>query len=454
VTGPPPGPADPADDPRRGDNGPVSELPDFRVTLDRAGRGEPGHPTRSDIQLLSPELYADPDERFAWMRTNAPVYWDDATGIWGLASHEAVRYAAKHWQTFCSGQGSRPDSSVPSMINMDAPQHSFRRGIVKDGFTVRRVDAHEPYLRAKVGELLDAAADMGECDLVSDIATPLPMFMIGTLMGLPESDHAQLLHWSDLFAAGDVELLPQIEEAVLEWNDYILAHAREVRGRGNDDLISLMCDAERDGQRLTDVDLMFESMLVLVGGDETTRHVISAGAEALLRHPDQLALLRADPDLIPTAVEEMLRWSTPVKNMNRTATRDVELFGQQLQEGDRMLLLYPSANRDEAVFDDPYRFDVRRDPNPHVAFGAYGRHHCLGAPLARLELKVLFEELLDRFDEIELVDPDRPARQRRGNFVVGLETLPVRLGARGQTSFSASRATTATGSHTDENGGA
>src|SRR3954451_4344027 len=402
---------------------------DFGVQLDRAGRGAAGHPNRADIALPSPELYADPDDRFAWMRGNAPVYWDDATGIWGLASHEAERVAAKEWQTFCSGKGSRPDSSVPSMINMDFPQHSFRRGIVKDGFTVRRVDAYEPYLRAKVGELLDAVADRGECDLVADIATPLPMYMIGNLMGLPEADHDQLLHWSDLFAAGDEELVPQIEQAVVEWNDYILAHARRVRGRGNDDLISLMCDAERDGQRLSDVDLMFESMLVLVGGDETTRHVISAGVDALLRHPDQLALVQADPALIPTAVEEMLRWATPVKNMNRTATCDVELCGQQIRAGDRMLLLYPSANRDEAVFADPYRFDVRRDPNPHVAFGAYGRHHCLGAPLARLELRILFEELLAQFDVIELVDPDSPAQLRRGTFVVGIESLKVKLRA-------------------------
>jgi cytochrome P450 family 142 subfamily A polypeptide 1 len=315
------------------------------------------------------------------------------------------------------------------MINMDAPEHSFRRGIIKDGFTVVRVNDNEPYLRAKVGQLLDAVAGQDVCDLVADIATPLPMYMIGHLMGLPEADHDQLLHWSDLFAAGDATLADQIVAAIGEWNAYILDHAAQVRGRGNSDLISLMCDAERDGRRLSDVDLMFESMLVLVGGDETTRHVISAGVDALLRHPDQLALLRDDPTLIPSAVEEMLRWATPVKNMNRTATRDVELCGQQIREGDRMLLLYPSANRDEAVFADPYRFDVRRDPNPHVAFGAYGRHHCLGAPLARLELRILFEELLARFSSIELVDPDEPAHLRRGNFVVGIESLKVKLRA-------------------------
>ena len=406
---------------------PMSELDPFRVILDRAGRGEAGHPTRDDIRLLSPDFYVEPDERFAWMRANAPVYWDDATGIWGLASHDAVRIAAKDWQTFCSGQGSRPDSSVPSMINMDAPEHSFRRGIVKDGFTVQRVKDNEPYLRRKVGELIDSVAGRGECDIVRDIATPLPMYMIGTLMGLPEADHGQLLHWSDLFAAGDDAVRDDVVQAVVEWNDYILAHAATVRDRGNTDLISLMCDAERDGKRLNDTDLMFESMLVLVGGDETTRHVISAGMDALLRHPDQLELVRRDPSLIPSAVEEMLRWATPVKNMNRTATRDVELCGQQIRDGDRMLLLYPSANRDEAVFDDPQRFDVRRDPNPHVAFGAYGRHHCLGAPLARLELRVLFEELLARFDDIELADPEATPPQRRGNFVVGIEELPVRF---------------------------
>ncbi|MEO5900676.1 MAG: hypothetical protein ABIR68_11195, partial [Ilumatobacteraceae bacterium] len=220
-----------------------NDIDDFRISLDRAGRGPAGHPTRDDILLLAPEFYEEPDERFAWMRTNAPVYWDDRTGIWGLASHEAVRIAAKNWTTFCSGQGSRPDSSVPSMINMDAPEHSFRRGIVKAGFTVRRVDDHEPYLRAKVGELIDAVAGRGECDLVRDIATPLPMYMIGQMMGLPAADHDMLLHWSDLFAAGGEENRAAVEVAVREWFAYILDHAGKVRGRNGEDLISLMCDA-------------------------------------------------------------------------------------------------------------------------------------------------------------------------------------------------------------------
>jgi cytochrome P450 family 142 subfamily A polypeptide 1 len=168
-------------------------------------------------------------------------------------------------------------------------------------------------------------------------------------------------------------------------------------------------------------------MLVLVGGDETTRHVISGGLEALLRNPDQLERLRRDPSLMKSAVEEMLRWVTPIQNMNRTAMRDVELGGQRIQEGDRMLLLYPSANRDASVFEEPDRFRIDRQPNDHLAFGGYGRHHCLGAQLARLELRVLFEELLARFEEIDLADPETALPRRRGNFVLGLEAMPIRF---------------------------
>ena len=172
-------------------------------------------------------------------------------------------------------------------------------------------------------------------------------------------------------------------------------------------------------------------MLVLVGGDETTRHVISGGLEALLRNPEQLQQLRDDPAKLPRAIEEMLRWSTPIKNMNRTAMRDIELGGQKIREGDRLLLLYPSGNRDAAVFEEPYRFDIDRDPNEHIAFGGYGRHHCLGAQLARLELRVLFEEVLARLGRLRLTDPAAEVKQRRGNFVLGIESLPVEFEARG-----------------------
>ena len=402
------------------------DQPDYRVPLDRGGRGPAGHPERDDIRLLAEDFWAEPEERWAWMRANAPVYWDDDEGIWGLASHEHVSTASRDWQTFCSGQGSRPESSVPSMINMDGDEHSFRRGIVKRGFTVRRVQDHEPFLRATVARLLHGICERGSCDVVAEVATPLPMAMIGRLMGLPEEDHGQLLHWSDLFATGGPEVRAEVEEAVRDWVTYIMRIVDDRRSAGPaDDLISLVVHASDGGRSLTDADLIFETMLILVGGDETTRHVVSGGLEALLRHPGQLALVHEDRSLLPSAVEEMLRWVTPVKNMNRTATHDVELGGMHIREGDRVLLLYPSANRDEAVFADPERFDVRRDPNPHVAFGAFGRHHCLGAQLARLELRVLFEELLDRLPDIRLAEPEAPRRERRGNFVLGLESLPV-----------------------------
>ena len=200
--------------------------------------------------------------------------------------------------------------------------------------------------------------------------------------------------------------------------------SRRGAAASGDDLVSLVVNADDEQGPLTDVDLVFETMLVLVGGDETTRHVISGGVEALLRHPDQLARLRAEPALLPSAIEEMLRWVSPIRNMNRTATADVEVHGQRVREGERILLLYPSANRDDAVFADPDQFDIARTPNDHVAFGAFGRHHCLGAPLARLELRVLFEELLVRLEDLELAESgDLP--RRRGNFVLGLERVPV-----------------------------
>ncbi|WP_205528815.1 cytochrome P450 [Desertimonas flava] len=409
----------------------------FVVTFDRAGTRTPSHPTRPEIELLSPDFYgARFDELTVWMRAEAPMYWDDSVGIWGAAAYEDVKRLSREWRTFCSGQGSRPESSVPSMINMDPPEHTRRRRMVSAGFTLRRVQDHEPYLRDRVTRLIDSVIERGECDVVADIATPLPMYMIGELMGLPEADHAQLLHWSDLFATGGSEIGEQVVEAVRAYSDYILAKVAERRGGTAEDLVSLVVNADDEQGPLSDVDLVFETMLVLVGGDETTRHVISGGVAALLRHPDQLERLRDEPQLLPGAIEEMLRWVTPIRNMNRTATVDVEVNGQQVRAGDRILLLYPSANRDESVFEDPYRFDITRSPNDHVSFGAFGRHHCLGAPLARLELRVLFEELIARLDDLELATANDLPR-RRGNFVLGLEALPVRFrpGARRATAI-------------------
>jgi len=409
-------------------------LPDrerYEVVLDRAGTRTPEHPVHEDIRLLSPDFYARIDELGSWMRDHAPVYWDDATGIWGIARHADIMHVSKHWRDFGSGKGSRPDNITPMMINFDPPEHVQRRGIISAGFTPRRVAEHEPFLRRKVGDLIDAVSERGECDFVRDIATPLPMYMIGELMGLPEADHEMLLHWSDLFATGGEEIREEVGPAIEAWAEYVSKWIAQRRGGDAGDLISLAVNGEVDGRPLSDVDLIWETMLVLVGGDETTRHVISGGLEALLRNPEQLQQLRDDPAKLPRAIEEMLRWSTPIKNMNRTAMRDIELGGQKIREGDRLLLLYPSGNRDAAVFEEPYRFDIDRDPNEHIAFGGYGRHHCLGAQLARLELRVLFEEVLARLGRLRLTDPAAEVKQRRGNFVLGIESLPVEFEARG-----------------------
>ena len=313
----------------------------YRVALDRAGSRTAQHPTRPEIQLLAPAFYADPHPLFDWMREEAPVYWDDSTGIWGLAGYAEVMEASKNWRIFGSGQGSRPESSVPSMINMDPPQHILRRRILSAGFTPRRVQDHEAFLRRTVTELIDRVCEQGQCDFVRDIATPLPMHMIGELMGLPRTDHDRLLHWSDLFATGGEEIAEEVGPAVEAYAEYMMKIVNDRRGGEAEDLVSLVVNAEIEGQRLTDHDLIFETMLVLVGGDETTRHVISGGLDALLQDPEQLEALRRDRSLLPGAIEEMLRWVTPIQNMNRTATRNAKIGGQAIREGDRLLLLYP-----------------------------------------------------------------------------------------------------------------
>jgi cytochrome P450 family 142 subfamily A polypeptide 1 len=223
-----------------------------------------------------------------------------------------------------------------------------------------------------------------------------------------------------------VKLAAQVQ-AGLEYREYLQGVVADRRSRPPaDDLMSILVHAELDGERLDDESLYMESLLILIGGDETTRHVISGGMQQLLHHPDQLRALAADPSGIPTAVEEMLRWVTPIQNMMRTAAEDAEVGGHRVREGDRLLLLYPSGNRDERVFDDPFAFDTRRDPNPHLAFGGYGAHFCLGNALARLELRVMFEELLRRLPGIEPASGDHPPI-RRANFVVGIDELPVRF---------------------------
>jgi len=380
------------------------------------------------IRLLDGDWYTqDPHRGFAWMRAHAPIHWDGE--VWGVAGYEELLRVSKDTETFCSSQSSRPDTPpIPSMINMDDPQHRRRRNLVNKGLTPRRVQDHEPMIRKVCTELVDAVAARGACDFVRDIAAPLPMAVIGDLLGVEPEHRDMLLRWSDDMLQGTSVTAPQenLDRAMKAFEQYAAYSARVVadrRARPRDDMMSALVHAEIEGQRLDDQDLLQEGLLILVGGDETTRHVITGGMEALIRNPDERRKLHANPALIPTAVEEMLRWVSPIKNMNRTATRDVEIGGARIGEGDKVLLLYPSANRDERAFARADEFHVDRDPNDHVAFG-HGLHFCLGASLARLELRVMFETLLERLPDLSLAT-DEPLPLRPSNFIVGIEEMPV-----------------------------
>ncbi len=384
-----------------------------------------------EIELMAGTFYtADPYRAFAWMRRNAPVYWDEAGEVWGISRYGDVRAIGQDPQTFSSAQGSRPNTPLPYMIDMDAPEHRRRRRLVSAGFTPEAVRIRQPRVRQVCDQILDTVCEAGSCDLVSAIAAPLPLVMIADMLGFPPTDWSRLLEWSDtmLMSQGspDPDAFVRAAEAFSEWDAYIRHQIAERRAHGTtDDLLGTLVHGEIDGDRLDDTTLVYEALLILIGGDETSRHVISGGMEALLNHPAQFRALKDDRELLPGAVEEMLRWVTPIKNMNRNATRDVELHGQTIRAGQNVLLLYPSANRDETVFTDPETFDIHRQPNDHVAFG-FGAHLCLGHRLARAEITGMVDRLLDRFDDLALATDD-PPHLRVSNFIVGHESMPVRF---------------------------
>ncbi|HWJ96597.1 MAG TPA: cytochrome P450 [Acidimicrobiales bacterium] len=388
----------------------------------------PDHPTRDDIDLIAGDFWGrNPHDSFTWMRANAPVYWDGHA--WGITRYADLKAISKDPATFSNAQGIRADADpLQMMIDMDDPEHFRRRKLVNKGYTPRRVREREDEVRAACTDIIDAVCEQGECDFVTDIAAWLPLIMIGNDLGVRPEDRAQLLEWSDAMLSaltGDPEALEPATLAFIGYTEYANGVIADRTADPKDDLMSVLCHAEVDGDRLDHQAIIDESLLILIGGDETTRHVISGGAYQLLANRDQWDRLQADRGLLPSALEEMLRWVSPIKNMNRTATTDVVVNGQQIREGDNVLLLYPSANRDEDVFEDPFRFDVGRTPNDHVAFG-FGTHFCLGNSLARLELRVMFEELLGRLPDLELVGGDEPG-YRAANFVSGYEHMPVRF---------------------------
>jgi len=385
-----------------------------------------------DVSLLDGAFYADdPYPAFAWMRRNQPVYRDEPSGVWGVTRYHDVKSVATTPALFSNAGGIRPDQpAMPYMIDMDNPDHRRRRRLVGEGFLPKAVAARRPAIGEICDYLIDLVRARGECDFVRDLAAPLPLFVIGDMLGVAPGDRPDLLRWSDdmvrALGSPDPDALSRAVTAFSEYTAYIANRiAERRRDEDESDLIGILANAELDGDRLADDSITMESLLILIGGDETTRHVLSGGMEALFAHPDQYARLRDDLDLLPVALDEMLRWVSPIKNMARTATADTTIGDTAIRAGDTLLLLYPSANRDEDVFDDPDEFDITRAPNEHVAFG-FGAHFCLGSLLARLELKEMFSRLLTRLPDLELAEEATiPLPRRPANFVSGIESMPV-----------------------------
>jgi cytochrome P450 family 142 subfamily A polypeptide 1 len=388
--------------------------------------------TKPDVDLTDGTFYSDGGARAAykWMRAHEPVF-RDRNGLAAAASYAAVIDAERNPELFSSTGGIRPDQpGMPYMIDMDDPEHLVRRKLVNAGFTRKRVHAQLPSIGELCDRLIDAVCERGECDFVRDIAAPLPMAVIGDMLGVLPEDRSKLLKWSDDLVAGQSSHLDPasatfqaVMEAFAGWTEFTRDIIVKRRAEPTDDLFSVLVNAEVDGAVMSDDEIIFETLLILIGGDETTRHTLSGGTEQLLRHRDQWDMLRADASLLPGAIEEMLRWTSPVKNMCRTLTADTEFHGTQLSQGEKIMLMFESANFDESVFDDPERFDIKRDPNSHVAFG-FGTHFCMGNQLARLELSLMTERVLQRLPDLRLADgaevPLRPA-----NFVSGPVSMPV-----------------------------
>jgi cholest-4-en-3-one 26-monooxygenase len=381
------------------------------------------------IDLLDGYLYAgDPDPTYAWLRDHAPVYRDETNGIWAVSRYQDVLDCEKNTARYSSAHGSRPNlEDSTSMINMDDPAHQRQRQLVARQFTPRAVKAIEDRVRSVVTGLIDDVCEAGCCDVVHDLAAPLPAAIIAQKLGFPADMWPRAVYWSEttmLTGGGPRYLGAAAMKAVEDFVAAAMEVIAERRQTPRDDLISVWCHQPVDGRGLSDGEIVSEALLLLDGGAETTRTVIGSTVLALIEHPDQYQLLVDEPALIgDTAVEEFIRWVTPILNMRRTATEDHELHGRALRAGDQLLLMCGSANRDPAAFPDPERFDVTRRHNLHVAFG-FGTHFCLGAALARLEIRVMFEELLRRLPDLRLAPWADPRRQPSA-FACGLKDLRV-----------------------------
>lgn len=412
--------------------------------------------TTADIDLTDCNNFVErvPFEAFDRLRHEAPVSWHDEpsplNGFWSVTKHADIVAVSRDWRTYSSEVGGAALAELSSeeiaarktMLDTDPPRHTRLRGVVSGLFTPRAVLHYEQFIREVTRRVLDRALPAGEFDFIEEVAAQIPIRVLLRILGVPEQDLSHMIELSDKMLANtdpevadlvvgrdNVEafrLFPFSSPAGEELWQYALDLAADKRRCPADDLVTRLLEAEVDGVRLTEAEFQNFFSLLIVAGNETTRQALALGVLALVEHPGELHRLREDPSLVPSAVEEILRWSTPVMHMRRTATVDAEISGTTIRAGDKVVLWYISANRDEEVFADPYRFDVGRTPNEHISFGRSGPHFCLGAHLARLEIRVTLEELLPRLATLELAGAPR---RIRSNFTNALRLLPVRVSA-------------------------
>jgi cytochrome P450 len=393
----------------------------------------PTHDHRTD-DLLDPAAYADGDRlqaAFAELRAAPGLCWNGTAGFWAVARHADVHAVSTDPATFCSGRGilveeiGRSYDAPPTMMHTDPPAHTRYRALVQPGFKPSVVRSLEPSMRAVADELFDAVAVGEPVDIVSAFAVPFPLRVIAGLLGVPDDDLDRLWRWSEAAIPGATDWSDDERMALMgEMTVELLGLAAARRARPEDDVVSMLGEVELDGERLSDDELGMFLVQLLVAGNETTRHAISGMVLALAQNPEQWRALQADRGLVPGAVEEVLRWTTPVVSFLRTATRDCEVGGTAVAAGEPLLLLYASADRDEAEFGvTAGAFDVARTPNHHLAFG-FGAHFCLGAALARAELAIVLGALLDRFAAI---DPAGPVTRSGSTVIAGIRSAPVVL---------------------------
>ncbi|MFN8051842.1 MAG: cytochrome P450 [Acidimicrobiales bacterium] len=391
-------------------------------------------PSLPQIDLLNGYWYAaDPTPTYRWMRHHAPVYRDDINGLWGISRYRDIVEIEKQPSRYSNRNSFRPmptdTHDDQSMISFDDPRHQTQRRLVARRFTPRAVANHHDEIAEVVAGLVDEALAAGSVDAVEALAAPLPAMMIAKYLGFGIDRWREVKHWSTETIPLGGGIRYQNDTGIAAAFEFAVACTEliaEKRANPTDDMVSVWCHTEIDGVPMSDDSIIAECLLLVDGGAETTRTVIASTLWDLVQHPDQLARLRENPAMIgESAVEEFIRWVTPVLNMARLVTEDHELAGQQLHAGDQLILMYSSANRDETVFDAPDTYDVGRTHNNHVAFG-FGSHFCLGSSLARLEIRLFFEEFLRRVEHFEITPGTAPNRIP-GAFVRGVENLHLDL---------------------------